>query len=78
MKAAWVSQSTAEHPGASQEAFFFFFPWNMTIMSEHLLSRAGKDNAFVERGSLVIQLLRGNAFLGVTGVLCVAGLGSLL
>lgn len=56
----------------------FFFPWNMTIMSEHLLSRAGRDNASVEHGSLVIQLLSGNAFLGVTGFLCVAGLGSSL
>lgn len=75
MKAARVSQSSAEHPGASQEALF---PWNMTIMSEHLLSRAGGDNAFAEHGTLVIQLLHGNAFLGVTGFLCVAGLGSSL
>lgn len=37
----------------------------MTIVSEHLLNRAGGHNAFAARGSLVIQLLRGNTFLGL-------------
>lgn len=55
-------QSAAEHPGASQAAFF---PYNMTIVSEHLLNQAGRHNAFAERGSLVIQLLHRNTFLGL-------------
>lgn len=65
MKATRVLQSAAEHPGASQEAYFLY---NMAIVSEHLLIQAGRRNAFAEHGSLVIQLFHGNTFLGLSFV----------